>query len=170
MKSKITLMFALLLCGCSSMAQLQYLKKNEFYQQLILQIGLGKNIPIFYKTSTVSLKRVKLSDNKLKWFGKEQVITMSKFLKQIEVDSLTDNELMPQVEGHPFVTAKYESINSRPQAFLEFSPIVYSKDSDLALCSVHYWTGPEAASETIYILGWQASRWKILKFLVVSIS
>ncbi|MBE9665181.1 hypothetical protein [Mucilaginibacter boryungensis] len=171
MRIKNILMITMLLYGCGVTAQVTDTGKgNEFYQHLIIGLGVDKDIPIYYKTSLSVFKRVDLKNDKLRWIGKDQVSGIAAFLNQVDPNQLKENESLSKIEGHPFTVKKYESINSRSQPFLELSPIVYSSDKSLALCSVYHWSSPEAASETIYILQHQSSGWKIVRFLVVSIS
>lgn len=142
---------------------------GKLYRNLVQQLGVDSQIPVFYKTSVSVFKRVDLKNEKLRWLGNEPVAGLNAFLTGVDLRHLREDKLAA-LKGHPLVSAKYQSINSREQPFLELSPVAYSADKNLAVGTVYHWSNPDAASETIYILKKQPSGWKIVRFLVVAIS
>jgi hypothetical protein len=71
------------LYGCGVIAQVTDDNiNNKFYQHLIIELGVDKSIPIFYKTSLTTFRRVDLTNEKLRWEGKEDVPGMTTFLNQ----------------------------------------------------------------------------------------
>ncbi|NNU33617.1 hypothetical protein HK413_04650 [Mucilaginibacter sp. S1162] len=55
------------------------LKKIELYQDLVRQLGVDSQIPIFYKTSVTVFKRLDFKDAKLQWLGTEQIPAYARF-------------------------------------------------------------------------------------------
>ena len=171
MKQKIILLSFALLYTCLLFSQVTNSEKDsDLYRQLIIEMGVDKDIPIFYRTNLKPLKRINIKDSSLKWISKDTVERTGTFLNQININSLEENDLLNKIGTHPFTRKMYEVVNSRPQPFLALSPIVYSNDKKLALCSVYHWSSNEASSETVYLLRYGANKWQIVKFLVVSIS
>ena len=171
MKKTTLIFFFALFCGCQLFAQVNDAKAdNLIYQQLIDQLGFSSNIPIYCKTSAQILKRVNFKNEHLYWTDKGATINTADFLRQIKLDNLNELTLTEAIGTHPFTNKKYSYINTVPQPFLSLSPIIYSNDGSLALCSVQYWSDPEAAGETIYVLEHRGKTWQVVKFLLVSIS
>jgi hypothetical protein len=97
MKLKIILLLSTFLYGCAGMAQVvDDNKKSEFYQYLILELGVDKDIPIFYKTSLTPFKRVDLKNDKLLWYIKGEVQGMKAFINGLDIHRLIENELLPK--------------------------------------------------------------------------
>jgi hypothetical protein len=102
---------------------------------------------------------------------KDTVKGMNTFFDHININTLNEYKLTDKIGRHPFTTILREKTsNSWPKSVLALSPIVYSTDNKLAVCSVYHFDNPEAASETIYLLQLAAGSYRIVKFLMVSIS
>lgn len=172
MNKKIAILFISLLYGCQLFSQVTDTKKSTtFYQSLLKQLGLDNSIPIYNKTTLVTFKKIDFKKTDLnKWMRKDTVKGMKAFFDEININTLNEYKLTDKIGKHPFITILHQKINSWPKSVLALSPIVYSKDNKLAICSVYHFDNPEAASETIYLLQVEARSWRIVKFLMVSIS
>jgi hypothetical protein len=145
---------------------------NRLYQDLIEQLKFDKNEPIYYKTSLTVLKRI---DVKTIAVDKWSVVNNTnknyvQFLNQVSLEGIHDFELNGKIGDHSFTKKMYELVNNRPQSFIVISPVVYSSDKTLAICSIFDWKGPEQSSETIYLSELKNNKWEIIRFLLVRIS
>lgn len=171
MKQQIIMLSFALLYACRLYSQVTNSEQDRnLYEQLIAQTGVDKDIPVFYRTTLKTLKRIEIKDSGLKWMSKDTVNGTQKFLNQINPDHLKEANLPNKIGIHLLVHKMYEYLHSRPQPFLALSPIIYSNDKKLALCSVYNWSSNEASSETVYLLSYRLNKWQIVKFLVVAIS
>lgn len=141
--------------------------KNDvnIYECLIAQSGIHDNIPIFYHTSLTAFKKYDFKNVNLRnWWGTGIINDNWKlFLNQININSLKGYKLTHKIGNHPFTLKTNEP-------FLSFSPVVYSIDKSMAVCSIFHYSNEEAASETIYLLEYKDGLWKIIKFHLLSIS
>ncbi|MDP9048454.1 MAG: hypothetical protein M3N14_09975 [Bacteroidota bacterium] len=173
---KMTFMTVALIVSssCSSYAQMNDTTSDAcFYQNIIAQVGGYKSdLPIYYKTTLRTLKRVDFPSTDLdSWTAiKKTNRDFKPFLNQINVNDVKEKELISPIGRHPFTKRMFERTASAYQRFLAFSPIIYSTDKTIAVCTIFDWAEPEAASETIYLLELRAGRWEIVKFILLSIS
>jgi len=171
MKRKVIILSIALLCACRLFSQEAYSgKDHNLYQQLIAQLGVDNDIPIFHRTTLKTLNRININDSSLKWMSKDTVEGIHNFLNQINLNDFNEKGLLNKIGSHPFTDKMYEVVRSRPQPFLALSPVIYSNHGNLALCSVYHWSSNESSTETIYLLKHKSNKWQIVKFLVVSIS
>ncbi|MGI4022458.1 MAG: hypothetical protein ACRYFA_13205 [Janthinobacterium lividum] len=142
------------------------LQKNDMnvYRNLISELGIPDDVSVHHQTSTETLLKVdfkKTMSNK--WYGDGIIQGCDVFFNQIRIDTLKNTHLTSNIGKHPFTTKTNEP-------FVAFSPVIYSADGKMVICSVNHYSDPEAASETVYLLKLERGTWKIVRFYMVSIS
>ncbi|MDN5289453.1 MAG: hypothetical protein JWR38_5727 [Mucilaginibacter sp.] len=147
--------------------------KNDslIYMCILNQPGYNShkihNTPICDTAYLETLKKVDFKKTDLnKWVGGKSIaIGWQAFFNQINVDALKEYKLtIRTIGGHPFIIRDYG------HPFLSLSPVIYSSDKSLAICSVRDYSGYEASGEEVYLLQFKDNRWQMVRFLLVSIS
>lgn len=145
--------------------------ETHVYQSLLDQVSFDKNRPIYYKTSLKTLKKIDFKKTDLhRWLRKDSVINWKPFFNEINLNSLSETELKFKLASHPFTKKLFEENEKGSSPFLILSPIIFSSDKNLAICSIFDWKGKEEASETIYLLELKDGKWIIVNFLLVSMA
>jgi hypothetical protein len=187
MKNIMLLLFLNLLLYSQSHSQAIDIKNDTaIYKCLIKRLGIenpgiNDTIAIFYKTS---LKSLKLSDFKktplIHWVlplnrrSNSPVIEgMKEFLDQIDINNLSEQELTVKIGKHPFKKIEYKTYRDRVmdhEFSLTFSPVIYSADKKMALCSVDQYYGFNDGSQAIYLLMFRNGKWELVRALGLGFS
>jgi len=147
---------------------------SEVYESAFFALQYEKNtLPIYYKTSLSVFKRIDFKKTDVnKWLGTGSVKNCKSFFERINLDTIKETNITSNIGAHPITTKMYEEdiINHRAYPFFTLSPIIYSSDKALALCSIAYWGNRDDASETILLLAFKEGKWLVVKYLPVSFS
>ena len=156
--------------------------KNDtaVYQYLIKTLSIGEpnisdTIPIVYKTSLHTFKMSNFKNKPLnsKWtpidkqLSKDDLERLKDFIDKIDTSSFTDHELTVKIGKHPLKKTGYETYRELmyQKSFLTFSPVIYSADKQIAICSVDQYIGFNDASQAIYLLMFRNGKWQLVKAL-----
>ena len=148
-------------------------KENDtrVYQSIICQHKFN-NEPICDSAYLTTLKKIDFKKTNLdKWSGNNAVKNWESFFNQINVATLKEYKLtLNKIGQHSFLPKDLNKAKDYKHPFLALSPVIYSPDKTLAICSIWNYGNPEASSETVYLLQYKDNEWKVVKFLLVSIS
>jgi hypothetical protein len=152
-------------------------KKDDslIYQCIVNQPGFNfnkNNTPICDTAYLEVLKEFDFKKTNLdKWKGKGIITDWKDFFDQINIDTLKEYKLtVNKIGRHPFITRDLNKARDYKHPFLSLSPVIYSPDKSLAVCSIWDYGNPESGSKLIYLLQFKDNEWTIVKFLLVSIS
>jgi hypothetical protein len=172
MKNAIIIFF-LLSIGFNNDLFSQVIKNNNtvIYESLLKQLKIRDSIPIYNKTSLDILKQIDFKTTNIhRWLGQATVAEVKTFFQGVNINALKESELTIKIGAHPFTGIAHSQINNEWQPVLALSPIIFSEDKNLAICAVYEYYGPEASSETIYLLRLKNGIWEYVNFLPISIS
>lgn len=171
MKNALLILFVFVMSNSYSQENVAR-QDDAVYLSLFSNLSFCQEMPIFYHTSLSNLEKADLKKTDLKvWLKRGQVSGWREFFNSTNLETLTETEFKSPIGSHPIVKKMFV-VNEKhePKPVIQLSPVIYSSDKKLALVSVFDWSGPDSSTNTVYLMEFKEGKWRVVKFLLLSIS